>query len=133
MKVNNTQYAEALYEATKGKSQNEIDSSVTNFVKILEKNNQLKNVGNIINKFSEIWNKKEGVVEAEVITKEMIKKETSDKVEKFIKDKYKTEKVLIVNKIDKNIMGGIVIKVGDEMMDTSISGQLARLKNKLAN
>lgn len=133
MKVNNTQYAEALYEATKGKSQNEIDSSVANFVKILEKNNQLKNVGNIINKFSEIWNKKEGVVEAEVITKEMIKKETSDKVEKFIKDKYKTEKVLIVNKIDKNIMGGIVIRVGDEMMDTSISGQLARLKNKLAN
>ena len=133
MKITNTQYATALYESVKGKSQKEIDVAVSNFVKVLEKNNQVKDAKNIISKFSEIWNVKEGIVEAEVTSREKLDRELRDAIEKYIKKKYVTKNVEILNKIDPAIKGGIIIKVGDEVMDGSVSGRLLKLKKQLVS
>lgn len=131
MKITSVQYAKALYEATERKSQNEIDNAVENFVKILAKNNQIKNAGNIIKKFGEIWNKKEGIVEAEIISWEALSNESLNNVSKYVSNKYKAKKVVLNNRIDKNIRGGIIIKVGDEIMDGSVERQLKELKSSL--
>ena len=133
MKISDKQYASALYESAKGKSQKEINSAISNFVKILAKNNKIKNVSSIINKFREIWNKKEGIVEAEVATSRKLESSQVHKVESFIKEKYRAEKVEIIEKIDSNIKGGIIVRVGDEVMDGSVSRSLKELKNKLAS
>lgn len=133
MKVSNSQYANALYEAAKEKSQSEIDEIVANFVKVLAKNNQVKNAESIIKKFIEIWNKKEGIVEAEVVSREKMNSGTKKEIERYIKKKYKAEKVEIIEKIDKDIKGGIIVKVGDEVMDGSIGKQLQNLKKSLTN
>lgn len=131
MKINNSQYASALYESAKGKSQSEIDNLVANFVKVLAKNNQIKNANNILVKFREIWNKQEGIVEAEVVSREKLNSGTKKEIEKYIEKKYKAEKVEIIEKIDPSIKGGIIVRVGDEVMDGSVSGQLKKLKSSL--
>ncbi len=133
MKISNIQYATALYESAKGKSQSEINAVVANFVKVLEKNNQLKNINLIISKFSEVWNRNEGILEAEVTASRKLESHQVHKVGSYLKDKYKAEKVEIIEKIDKNIKGGIIVKVGDEVMDGSILGKLKNLKKKLVN
>lgn len=133
MKVSNSQYANALYEAAKGKSQSEIDKIVASFVKILAKNNQVKNSESIIKKFKEVWNKKEGIVEAEVVSREKMNLGMKNEIERYIEKKYKAEKVEIIEKIDKDIKGGIIVKVGDEVMDGSIGKQLQNLKKSLTN
>lgn len=133
MKVSNLQYASALYESAKGKSQREIDEIVANFVKILAKNNQIKSSESIVGKFNEIWNKKEGIVEAEVVSRESMGRELRVEIEKYIRKKYKAEKVEIIEKKDPAIKGGIIVKVGDEVMDGSISKQLQNLKKLLTN
>ena len=48
-----------------------------------------------------------------------------------MKEKYKAKEVVIKNKIDENIKGGIIIKVGDEIVDASISGKLRSFKSSL--
>jgi ATP synthase F1 delta subunit len=131
MKISNLKYASALYESAKGKSQSEVNEIVSNFVKILVKNNQVKNANSIINKFIEIWNKEEGIVEAEVASSRKLESSQVHKVESFIKKKYKAGKVEIIEKVDPKIKGGIIIQVGDEVMDGSISRQLINLKSKL--
>jgi F-type H+-transporting ATPase subunit delta len=131
-KISNIQYAQALYEAAKGKSQSEIDAVVAEFVKVLAKNNQVKNMQNIISKFREIWNQKEGIVEAEVASREKLDRDLIVEIEKFVKNKYDGDTVEIIEIIDKGIKGGIIIRVGDEVMDGSISRSLRELKNKLA-
>jgi F-type H+-transporting ATPase subunit delta len=133
MKVSNSQYANALYEAAKEKSQSEIDEIVANFVKVLAKNNQVKNAESIIKKFIEIWNKKEGIVEAEVTTARKLESHQVHKVESFVKEKYNAKNVELKNIIDKNVKGGIIVKVGDEVMDGSIGKQLQNLKKLLTN
>ncbi len=133
MKVSNSQYANALYEAAKGKSQSEIDKIVASFVKIMAKNNQVKNSESIIKKFKEVWNKKEGIVEAEVVSREKLNLGMKNEIERYVEKKYKAEKVEIIEKIDKDIKGGIIVKVGDEVMDGSIGKQLQNLKKSLTS
>ncbi|MCX6763123.1 MAG: ATP synthase F1 subunit delta [Candidatus Moranbacteria bacterium] len=132
MKITPVQYAKALYESTRDKKHGEIDVIIGNFFQLLVKNNQTKFAPKIIGSFHKIWNKEGGIVEAEVITRNKIQDTITKQIEKFIKEKYKAEKVVINNKINENIKGGVIIKVGDEVMDGSISAQLANLKKQLA-
>lgn len=132
MKVSNQQYADALYEAVKEKSQSEVNKILANFVKILAKNNQIKNAENIIGKFKETWSRKEGVIEAEVVSREKLDRELRIEIEKYVSKKYNAEKIEIIEKIDPEIKGGVVIRVRDEVIDGSIKGQLNNLRRKLS-
>jgi len=131
MKITATQYAKTLFELTAEKSSKEIDVIVANFIKLLNQKRQLKLAGKVIAKFNEIWNEKNGIVEAEVTSARKLESSQVHKVESFIKEKYSAEKIIINNKIDLNIKGGIVIKVGDEVLDGSLSCQLQRLRSSL--
>ena len=131
MKITVNQYAKSLYAATKEKSQKEISVAVANFIKILDKNRQIKLFAKISKKFEEIWNKENEVVKAEVVSCEKLDEKFLKKIENFIKEKYSAKKVVIVNKIDEKIKGGIIIKVGDEVLDGSVRGQLKKLRDNL--
>lgn len=131
MKITANQYAKSLYEATAEKSKQEIDGAVAGFLKVLRKKNQMKLAKKIIEKFSEIYNKKNGIVETNVITRYKIQDTITKKIESFIKEKYQAKKVILNNKIDLSIKGGIIIKVGDEILDGSVAKQLQNLKSIL--
>ena len=131
MKATAMQYAKALYEATKDKNQKEIDGILADFVKLLAKNNQERLAGNISKKFGEIYNAENGIVEAEITSCEKLNEAIEKKIENYIKDKYSAKKVEINNKIDESIKGGIIIKVGDEIMNGSVERQLKELKSSL--
>jgi F-type H+-transporting ATPase subunit delta len=133
MKVTVTQYAKTLHEAVKDKSQKEIPEIIAGFVKILAKNNQIRNSGKIIDKFGDIYNKENRIIEAEVVSREVLSNMLSNKLKKFVKEKYQAEKVILKNTVDEKIKGGVVIKVGDELMDASVAKQLRGLKTKLSN
>jgi F-type H+-transporting ATPase subunit delta len=131
MKVSTRQYSQALYDLTLGKSQKDINVAVANFVRTLAKNNQIKFVPAILEKFNGLWNKEHNIVEAEVTSAHELKEAQIKKIEKFVKEKYQAKEVVLQTKIDLNIKGGFVLKVGDEMIDSSIAKQLRVLKNQL--
>lgn len=131
MKISTTQYAKALYEATKGKSEKDVHNVIVNFLKLLQKNGQMKLAKKVSEKFSAIWNKEQGVVEAEVITRYKIQDTMTKEIEKFIKEKYSAKEVVIKNVVDEKIQGGVIIKVGDELLDASVARKLVELKNSL--
>lgn len=133
MKITATQYAKTLFELTADKSQKEIDVVVANFVKLLNQKRQLKLAPKVMVKFNEIWNEANGIVEAEVASARKLESSQVEKLESFIKEKYQAKKVIINNKIDLSIKGGIVIKVGDEVMDGSVQTQLNNLRNILTS
>jgi len=131
MKITTTQYAKSLYEATKEKSQLEIDSVVANFFKLLQKNGQMKLAKKTIEKFLDIYNKDQGIVEAEITSREVLSNELLNKIKTYIINKYSAKEVGIKNIIDEKIKGGIILQVGDEMMDASVRKQLIELKKNL--
>jgi len=80
MKITSQQYAQSLYELTKDKSQKDIDVVVANFVEVITKNNQMKMADGIVKKFQEIHNAENGIVEAEVVSREKL----DSKIKKLI-------------------------------------------------
>lgn len=132
MKISITQYAKTLFELTNGKSEQEVLEVVKNFANQLKLDGQIKNVENIIGKFTQLYNTAHGIIEAEVVTINEIDQEMKNKVEKFVKEKYQAKEVVIKNIVDKKIKGGIIVRVGDEVMDGSINSQLKNLKNILS-
>jgi F-type H+-transporting ATPase subunit delta len=131
MKITAKQYAQTLYELTENKSEKEVSGVVSNFSKYLVKNNDLKLGAQVIEKFNNIWNEKHDIVEAEVTSRENLHTEVYTKVRTYVSNKYKAKEVVINNIIDKSIKGGIVIKVGDDILDGSVAGKLNNLKSIL--
>ncbi|KKQ44167.1 MAG: F0F1 ATP synthase subunit delta [Candidatus Moranbacteria bacterium GW2011_GWC2_37_8] len=132
MKVSIKQYSQTLLELTENKSESEIFDIVQSFAEQLKKDGQLKNSSKIIEKFSEIYNAANGIVEVTVTTSRSLSSDQADKIESYIKEKYSAKEVLINNVVDEKIKGGIVIRVGDEIIDGSIEAQLKRLQKELA-
>lgn len=131
MKITSTQYAKTLYDLTKDRSQSEIDKAIAGLAKILIKKKETKLAQKITEKFKEIWNKEESVAEAEIISREKLDEDLLNKIKRFIKEKVKAKEVVLNNKIDESIKGGIVIKMGDEILDASVASQLRSLRNNL--
>jgi len=69
-------------------------------------------------------------VSIEVISVIELDKEILNEIKEHV-DKKTGLDVRIKNVLDKNIIGGIVIKIGDKVIDLSIKDKLEDLKNKL--
>lgn len=131
MKVTVNQYAKTLYESVTDKPKKEIPGIIVSFIKLLAKNHQIKNGRKIIEKFGDIYNKENGIIEAEVTSREALSNMLGDQIKSFIKKKYQAKEAVLKNIIDEKIKGGIVIKVGDELMDASVAKQLEKLRSSL--
>ena len=131
MKITATQYAKALEASMDNKSNEEISGMVSNFLKVLQKNNQMKLAGSIVKKFSEIYDKKNGTVSATVTSANALDEKMLKEVEKFVAGKYAAKKVVLKNIIRKDIKGGIILQVGDEMVDASVGRKISDLKTIL--
>ena len=131
MKISIKQYSQTLFELTENKSESEVFAIVQKFAEQLKKDGQLKNASKIMEKFAESFNKENGIVVTEVRGRGDLSRDVLEKIEKFVKEKYSAKEVEMNFVIDEAVMGGIIIKVGDEIIDGSVSSQLKRLQKEL--
>ncbi|MFA6285349.1 MAG: ATP synthase F1 subunit delta [Parcubacteria group bacterium] len=131
MKITSKQYAQTLFEMTDGKQKAEIEKSVADFARHMYKERKLKLSEKIIESFEKIYNQKNGIVEAEVVTAEKLSVAVEKKVKDYMEKKYSAKEVVVKNIVDPNIKGGMIVKVGDEVMDGSVAGKLSELKKVL--
>lgn len=125
-KKSNLQFAKALYEVTKDLPKSHLPETIKQFVLILQKNNKLKKIDYIIEEFIN-YSKKQGGIK-------MVEIETARKLDSAALNKLKKtfgEKSEITEVINKNLLGGIKIKVDDLVYDASLKTQLAQLKQSL--
>ena len=80
--------------------------------------------------FVELANQLKRQVSIEVISVIELDKEILNEIKENV-DKKTGLDVRIKNVLDKNIIGGIVIKIGEKVIDLSIKDKLEDLKNKL--
>ena len=71
----------------------------------------------IFEKYKELKKEKEGLKNTVVTTRERLSSEKINKIRKVIADKFlvKSEKIIITNDVNKDIGGGIIIKVENEI------------------
>jgi F-type H+-transporting ATPase subunit delta len=82
-------------------------------------------------KFSELYDKRHGIVLTQVRGRADVSQDVLEKVREFVKNRYDAKEVEIDFVVDEKIKGGIVIQVGDEVIDASVATQLRMLKKEL--
>lgn len=129
--------ARALYEALLGEDKAEGESgkenAIRNTILLLKKEKLLSKSQNFIDTFTEIVDKNNNTVRAEVTTRQDLTESEITKVKHLIKQKFKAEHVIVSEKIDKNIIGGIKIKTGDTLIDGSLGSRMRNLEKQLLN
>lgn len=131
MKIRSKQYAQALYEALEGKDKDRAKTVIDNFVQLLARNRGISKINKILEHFDNIWNDNQGVTEARVVTSIELSKDTLEFLKEYISQAAQAQEVRINNEVDKDVLGGVVIRYGDKMIDASLRSQVRGLKNKL--
>ena len=101
-----------------------------NFLTLLVLKGRAKFINGIYNCIKFLYNKEKGIVECKVISAFYLNEDTKTKIEQFLKDTTKGI-VEVVYSIDSNVIGGMLIKIGDKVYDTTIKNQLKELKRAL--
>ena len=134
--VNDAQISKLLDAPESGKSQkgeliiqvlgDKLNEQQQNLVKLMAENGRLKLMTDVLEQFEVARAKAENKVEAEVISAfELTAKQTSELVN-TLKNKLGCE-VTLTTTIDKSLIGGVVIKAGDTIIDASMKSQLNSL------
>jgi F-type H+-transporting ATPase subunit delta len=101
-----------------------------NFVRILAENGRLDVLGQIRTQYDALKNEREGVVEAEIQSAfEMDQAQIADLVS--LLEKKTGRKVRARVSVDKTLIGGVKIAIGDKVIDGSARAQLSALENAL--
>jgi len=131
MKITPKQFALSLYEAVEGKPAVQVKAVVKKFVELLAKKNMLAKADKITGQFVKIWDEKHGIVEALATSANGLDKVSVKFLEHYIAELSGAKEVVITEKIDKNILGGVIIKYGDKVLDGSLKTSLEELKEKM--
>ena len=132
MKISTNQYAQALFELLKQKKEpQESQVIIDNFVAILIKNNDAYKLEKIISNFKELWNKEFLVVQAEINSFYELDVATEKILLDYIKKMSNAKTVELEKIINKDILGGVVIKYSDKIFDASLKTSLIKLKETL--
>ncbi len=110
--------------------QGHIHDEAEDFLKILIENDRLKLVPQIAEIYEQYRADDEGYVNVELYSAYAITKEEQKKIVKSL-EKLLHKKVNASVNVQKDLIGGVVAKAGDKVVDFSISGQLHQLAKRL--
>lgn len=101
-----------------------------NFVTVLAENERLAQLPEIASQFEELRNAFEGVVDAQVSSAFPLSDAQLSDIVGTLRNKYGRQVKASVT-VDPELIGGVSIRVGDEVMDASVRGKLAQLAGAL--
>lgn len=105
--------------------------SMRDFVAFLAKNRMLGSVNEIIKQYEMLYDKKHNSIEAKITVTEHLSEHKNTELRHALKEKYKVDNVRLTEKIDKRLIGGMKIQVGDTVYDSSIRNTLRQLETQL--
>ncbi len=104
---------------------------VREFIKILFENDRIPNLPYIIDHYQKLLDEKEGIKRGIVFSPFPLDKNIEEKLSKKLAEYLGVKKVILSFSEDKELIGGLRVKIGDLVIDGSLKGQLSILKEKL--
>ena len=108
-------------------SKQKADKLTNTFLKVISSNKRFAKLSSIISQFININSQRRGDVLADVTSAE----ELSDNQKKEITDQLKStlgKKLSLNFFVDKKIIGGLIVKVGSKMVDSSLATKINKLR-----
>jgi len=134
--VSDVQMSELLNNPEMGKQQkgdmliqvlgDKLDEQQQNLVKLMAENGRLSIMPDVRDQFEVARAKAENKVEAEVVSAFELTAQQTDELVNTLKNKLGCD-VTLTTTVDESLIGGVVIKAGDTIIDASMKSQLDSL------
>lgn len=111
--------------------EDKININIKNFFKILIEQDRISFISDISDSYKELLNEKNNILEGFVISAIPMKKEEIKELEEKLSEKY-NKNVTLENKVDKSILGGVLIRLGNEEIDGTVKTRLDKMKEQLS-
>lgn len=116
---------------TKILQQGDANRLVVQFVGTIAKNGRLFAISSIISAFNKEVDKRRGKVLAEVVSAVPLNDGRQAQIQKSIISIAGAKDVSLVMRVDPSLIGGLVIRIGSRMIDTSLKTKLNRLETAM--
>lgn len=126
--IESTQVVELIISIAK----DNLDQEGKNLVKVLAENGRLMVISEIASIFDDLKDEAEKTIQAEVVTAFKLKDDQKASLQAALKKRLGCE-VEITSRVDKNLIGGAIIRAGDMIIDGSVTAQLDRLTSELSH
>tara|TARA_B100000945_G_scaffold166287_2_gene133303 strand:- start:3460 stop:3993 length:534 start_codon:yes stop_codon:yes gene_type:complete len=103
---------------------------IQNLISLMVTRKDISKFLEVSNIFISMADEYKGIVKVDITTAVPIAKENLEKITKKIEN-IENKKVVINKNIDKNILGGIVIRIGDKLIDGSTKNKINLLSEQL--
>lgn len=132
MKLTAQQYAKTLFESLQDTESKHHGLVMDNFVAALKMNNDLKMFDEIALEFEKLEKAQKGIKIADVTSAKKLDKSSEKAIIEQL-NKLVGGKVELKQKIDEKLIGGVVIKLDDMLIDASAKNSLEELKKSITN
>ena len=107
-----------------------LPSHIDGLLTVLADVNRLLLLPQIIDKYMRLCDEDQHIIKAELTSAKSVCVEFLARLEENLNSRYKA-KVMISTKIDETLLGGGVLRVGDDVIDVSLRTKLQKLKQEM--
>lgn len=131
MRLTPRQYAKTLFEALQETAPKDHDKVLDNFAGALALNNDIRMFEDIALEYERLEKESKGIRLAEVTSARPLDAESEREIVKRLNGMANAG-VEIRKKVDEKILGGVVIRLDDTLIDASVKGSLEKLRDEIA-
>lgn len=104
---------------------------LSSLVKVLSESKALNRSEGIMYALRELLDREEGIIKADVVVRERLDTRAKSELKEALKSRYNAKDVFISEQVDERVLGGIKVKVGEEVYDATVKNTLNKLAQKL--
>ena len=107
-----------------------LSKALTNTILLMASKRRLSEVEHMFERFRFLVMEARNEILVEVVSSEKLSKVKLDKLSQELEKCLKRE-VLLQGTVDTSLLGGLIVKIGSKMLDTSIKAKLDKLKKQM--
>jgi F-type H+-transporting ATPase subunit delta len=130
-KITAKQYAVGLYQSIKDTSSEDTKKKIRNFLQLVQKRKNLKMLDKIYKAFIEVYQEQEGQLSAEIVSSHHLSEKVRSEISQWLKSQTGRTAALSET-VDEQILGGVIIKYGDTIIDASLKNSLKKMQQALS-
>jgi F-type H+-transporting ATPase subunit delta len=129
--ISNNDIARAIYLSTKDKQAPEQANLFPKIIQFLYRKRLLSQAQNILSRLDEMIDNEEGRIVVTISSKEPLHENLKKEIAHILKEKYSAQKILLVENLNENLLGGFKIEVNNEIIDLTIKNKINQLQKYL--
>ena len=126
LRIDETSKNQLLHMLSDGTSQ-----VVTNLINMAYDYRRMQNLPAIIDEYQTLVNKAAGIVDAEVTTVVPLSDEQVARLTEQLVKRYEANEVRLTQVVDEDLLGGVIIKANDQILDGSLATKLAAIRQSI--